>query len=149
MTPDELRNALVGAWRLVSYTATDIENGGVIEPFGPQPQGLIMYTTSGRMSAQIMRTRRPHFRQGRLEEGLHEELAAAAVGYMAYGGTYEVPESDLVVHHVELSLFPNWVGTTLTRVADWDGERLRLILPEPAVIWGARRKGILTWERAR
>jgi hypothetical protein len=41
------------------------------------------------------------------------------------------------------------VGTTLTRVADWDGERLRLILPEPTVIWGARRNGVLTWERAR
>jgi hypothetical protein len=36
MTPDELRNALVGAWRLVSYEAAGIGNGDVIEPFGPQ-----------------------------------------------------------------------------------------------------------------
>jgi hypothetical protein len=148
MTPDGLRNALVGAWRLVSYGAAGIGNGDVIEPFGPQPQGLITYTPSGHMSVQIMRPERPDFRQGRLEAGLPEELAAAAIGYMAYGGTYEVPKGDLVVHHVELSLFPNWVGTTLTRVAGWDGERLRL-MPEPTVIWGARRNGVLTWERAR
>ncbi|MDX3761882.1 lipocalin-like domain-containing protein [Streptomyces mirabilis] len=147
MTPEELRSALVGAWRLVSYEATDIDGGDVIEPFGPRPQGLILYTPSGHMSAQIMHPERPHFRQGRLEEGLPQELAAATLGYLAYGGTYEVPTSDRVVHHVELSLFPNWVGTTLTRVADWDGERLRLILPEPATIWGARRNGILTWKR--
>ncbi|MCX4579413.1 lipocalin-like domain-containing protein [Streptomyces sp. NBC_01571] len=149
MNPDELRETLVGAWRLVSYRATAVDDGEVVQPFGPRPQGLITYTPSGHMSAQIMRPLRPRFRQGRLEKGLPEELAAAAVGYLAYGGTYEVPEDDLVVHHVELSLFPNWVGTTQARVADRDGDGLRLSLPEPAPIWGARRTGVLVWERAR
>jgi hypothetical protein len=103
MTPDELRNALVGAWRLVSYEAAGIGN----EPFGPQPRGAHhVHTPSGHMSAQIMHPERPNFRQGRLEEGLPEELAAAAVGYMAYGGTYEVPKGDLVVHHVDSACFP-------------------------------------------
>ncbi|MEU7763982.1 lipocalin-like domain-containing protein [Nocardia sp. NPDC049190] len=149
MTRDQLRNVLVGAWRLMSYEATDIESGEVVTPFGPRPQGLIMYTAGGHMSAQIMHPERPDFRAGRLEEGLPEELSAAAVGYMAYGGTYEVPKDNLVVHHVKLSLFPNWVGGAQTRIAEWDGETLRLILPEPAPIWGARRNGVLTWERAR
>ncbi|MEU7631511.1 lipocalin-like domain-containing protein [Nocardia sp. NPDC049220] len=149
MTRDELRNILVGAWRLVSYKATDIESGEVVTPFGSRPRGLIMYTADGHMSAQIMHPERPNFRAGRLEEGLPEELSAAAVGYMAYGGSYEVLEADRVVHHVKLSLFPNWAGGTQTRVANWDGERLRLILPEPAMIWGARRNGVLTWERAQ
>jgi hypothetical protein len=149
MTPEELRSVLVGAWRLVSYKATDIESGKLVEPFGPQPEGFIMYTASGHMSAQIMRPGRRDFQRGRLEEGASEELAEAAVGYMAYAGTYEVPNADHVVHHVKISLLPNWVGTALTRVADWDGESLRLILPEPAQIWGARRDGVLVWERAR
>jgi hypothetical protein len=149
MTPDELRDSLIGAWRLVSYEATDVGSGDVVEPFGPRPRGLITYTPGGQMSAQIMRVGRPDFRQGRLEEGLPEELAAAAAGYLAYAGTYGIPEDDVVVHHVELSLFPNWVGGTLTRVAALDGDRLRLSLPEPARIWGALRAGVLTWERAR
>ncbi|MGW3246265.1 lipocalin-like domain-containing protein [Streptomyces sp. NPDC001070] len=149
MTPDELRNSLIGAWRLVSYEATDVVGGDVVEPFGPRPRGLITYTPGGQMSAQIMRVDRPDFRQGRLEEGLPEELAAAAEGYLAYAGTYAIPEDDVVVHHVELSLFPNWVGGTLTRVAALDGGRLRLSLPEPARIWGVLRTGVLTWERAR
>ncbi|MER7676093.1 lipocalin-like domain-containing protein [Streptomyces sp. NPDC096934] len=148
MNPDALREHLVGAWRLVSYRATAVDGGEVVEPFGPRPQGLITYTPSGHMSAQIMRPLRPRFRWGRLEEGLPGELAAAATGYLAYGGTYEVPEDDLVVHHVEVSLFPNWVGTALTRAAARDGGTLRLSLREPALIWGTRRTGVLVWERA-
>src|SRR6478752_5786163 len=64
MNPDELRENLVGAWRLVSYRATAVDNGEVVEPFGPRPQGLITYTPSGHMSAQIMRPLRPRFRRG-------------------------------------------------------------------------------------
>src|SRR3954471_20234651 len=147
MNPGELRKALLGAWRLVSYKATAVEDGGVVEPFGPRPQGLIVYTPSGHMSAQIMRPGRPAFREGRLEKGMPGELTAAALGYLAYGGTYGVPEDDLVVHHVQLSLFPNWVGAPQVRVVAWDGPRLRLALREPALIWGARRDGVLVWER--
>ena len=149
MTPEELRDTLVGAWRLVSYMATDIESGEIVEPFGPRPRGIIVYSADGHMSAQIMRPDRPAFHGGRLEEGRPEELASAVLGYMAYAGTYEVPAADRVVHHVGLSLFPNWVGGDQIRVVSWDGERLRLALPAPTPLWGARREGVLVWERAR
>ncbi|MFI8185710.1 lipocalin-like domain-containing protein [Actinacidiphila glaucinigra] len=148
MAPDELRESLISAWRLVSYAATDVATGEVVEPFGPRPRGLITYGPDGHMSAQIMRVGRPDFRHGRLEEGLPEELAAAAAGYLAYAGTFEVPAEDTVVHRVELSLFPNWVGDSQTRIAELDGRRLRLSLPGAARIWGALRTGVLTWERA-
>jgi hypothetical protein len=147
MAPDELRGVLVGAWRLISYRAANVETGAVVEPFGQRPDGLIVYSPDGHMSAQIMRPGRPAFQRGRLEEGLPEELAAAATGYLAYGGTFEVPAGDLVVHRVKLSLFPNWVGTSQSRVAGWDGKRLQLSLPEPTLAWGARRTGVLIWER--
>lgn len=39
MAPDELRESLIGAWRLVSYAATDVATGEVVEPFGPRPRG--------------------------------------------------------------------------------------------------------------
>lgn len=149
MTPQELRRTLAGAWSLVSYQATDVETGGVVEPYGPHPRGLIMYTQNGRMAAQIMNPGRPRFQKERPEEGLPEELATAAVGYLAYGGSYEVSEGGLVSHHVELSLFPNWVGTTLNRIATLDGTTLRLAFPRPAPVWGTLRSGVLVWERTR
>lgn len=40
-------------------------------------------------------------------------------------------------------------GCHFARVVDWDGDRLRLIIPEPAFIWGALRNGVLTWEPPR
>lgn len=147
MTPEQLRAAVIGAWRLVSFKATAVDRGDVVEPYGARPRGMLVYTADGAMSAQIMRPDRPQFQQARLEEGQPEELVAAAVGYMAYGGTWEVSGESLVVHHVEISLFPNWVGATLSRIATWDGDRLDLNLPEPAMIWGARRTGVLKWER--
>ncbi|MEU1622658.1 lipocalin-like domain-containing protein [Streptomyces sp. NPDC005722] len=148
MAPDELRASLTGGWRLVSYEATDVVTGEVVEPFGPRPRGLLTYGPDGCMAAQIMRAGRPEFRHGRLEEGLPGELAAAAAGYLAYAGTFEVPAADTVVHHVEMSLFPNWVGGSQKRIADLAGRRLRLSLPGPGRIWGAIRTGVLTWERA-
>jgi hypothetical protein len=43
---EEIRRRLLGAWQLVSYTATSID-GKVIHPLGPTPHGLIVYTPQG------------------------------------------------------------------------------------------------------
>lgn len=42
-----LREALVGAWRLVSCVETDVETGEVFLPMGPNPMGFILYTPDG------------------------------------------------------------------------------------------------------
>jgi hypothetical protein len=44
---------------------------------------------------------------------------------MAYCGRYEV-HGDHVVHHIEQSLFPNWVGTSQKRFIELEGDRLTL-----------------------
>lgn len=43
---------LVGVWRLRRVTAT-APDGTVSLPYGPEPRGLIFYTSGGRMSATI------------------------------------------------------------------------------------------------
>ena len=42
--------------------------------------------------------------------GTDTRARAAFATFIAYGGRYEVT-GDTVAHHVETSLFPNWVGT--------------------------------------
>ncbi|MCX4460514.1 lipocalin-like domain-containing protein (plasmid) [Streptomyces sp. NBC_01340] len=69
MTPDELRAALIGTWRLVSYEATSVDDGEVVRPYGEHPLGLIMYTADGYMSAQITTPDRPLFGEQRQEYG--------------------------------------------------------------------------------
>ena len=58
-----LRDKIVGTWRLVSYVAQDDRGGAASYPLGPDAVGLIMYTTDGYMSAQLMRPGRPGYDQ--------------------------------------------------------------------------------------
>jgi lipocalin-like protein len=46
--------SLVGAWKLVSFEFRKDERQS-IDPFGEKAQGSIIYTESGRYSAQLMR----------------------------------------------------------------------------------------------
>jgi hypothetical protein len=146
MTPAELRTALVGTWRLVSYEAGGVDDDEIVRPFGEQPIGLIMYSADGYMSAQIARPDRPLFDADRFEAGQPEELAEAARNYLAYAGPFRVPDGTTVVHEVMLSLFPNWMGGAQLRVAQLDGKVLQLALVTPVQIWGKLRTGVLTWE---
>src|ERR1051326_8143102 len=115
-----LRAHLIGHWTLVSLTAVD---GSQIEyPMGHDATGVISYDEAGHMAAQIMQAGRPRFASGDIDAGTFEELSAALTGYTAYFGTYSVDEgAGVVTHHVEGSLFPNWVGTDQRRGNGLDG----------------------------
>lgn len=143
---NEVRMRLLGAWQLVSYTAADA-GGEVVQPLGPTPYGLIIYTPEGYMSAQLGRDDRPHLSSGRLEDAASDELALAAVGYVAYGGPYEVVDADTVEHHVTTSLFPNWIGRSQVRKVQFAGSFLQLSVATPTRIWGAERTAVLVWNR--
>ncbi|MFD7406007.1 lipocalin-like domain-containing protein [Streptomyces sp. NPDC059866] len=143
---EEVRRRLIGAWQLVSYTATSAD-GDVIHPFGPTPYGLIVYTPEGHMSAQLGRGERAPMRSARLEDASPGELAEAAAGYVAYGGPFEVVDPGTVEHHVTTSLFPNWVGRSQVRTVEFAGSFLRLGLATPTRLWGAQRTAQLIWNR--
>lgn len=52
----EIRNGLVGTWKLVSYASKPAGKDGPIEyPLSKDARGYIIYTADGYMSAQIMR----------------------------------------------------------------------------------------------
>ena len=98
-------NPLVGTWRLVSFAIRDAA-GRVEEPFGPDPVGFITYTADGVMTAQLGRADRAQLAVGDWLAATDAEVTAAARGYYAYCGTYEIRDGE-VVHHVEMSLMPN------------------------------------------
>ncbi|MGW2933619.1 lipocalin-like domain-containing protein [Streptomyces sp. NPDC001156] len=143
---EDVRRKLLGAWELVSYTATDTD-GQVIDPLGPQPHGLIVYTPEGYMSAQLCRSDRPRTGSDRLEEATADELAQAAMTYVAYGGPFTVVDPTTVEHQVTTGLFPNWVGRPQIRRVGFEGEFLKLSLATPTRLWGADRTAELTWRR--
>ena len=53
------------------------------------------------------------------------ELTDAARGVVAYAGHYEV-KGDKVYHHIDVSFFPNWVGSANVRNFKFDGKLLIL-----------------------
>lgn len=136
-----------GAWRLLSCEGR-WSDGRVTFPYGERPGGMLMYDGNGHFSGQIMARGRPGFATGNLLKGTGEEVRAAFEGYIAYYGTCSVDEErGLVVHNVEGSFFPNWVGDVQTRAYEFQGDTLQL---STMPIRGSRADltVVLVWERA-
>jgi hypothetical protein len=137
-------NPLIGTWRLVSWENRGAD-GGITYPLGEDAVGYIMYNPDGYMSVAIMRPDRAMFVAGDLLSGSPEEKARAAGTYVSYCGRYEF-RGDTVVHQVELSLFPNWVGVDQERLVEVTGDRLTLST-RPILLGGMQRTAHLILER--
>jgi Lipocalin-like domain len=124
---------LVGAWRLVSWRTRGAD-GQITYPMDTDPSGYVLYTADGRFSVTISRRGRAGFAAGDLLGGTTEEKARAVEGFVAYAGRYSF-HGDRVIHHVELSLFPNWVGSDQERWVELAGRRL--ILSASPLLLGA------------
>ena len=143
-----LHEKLVGAWELVSYEARSENDQRTVHPLGEDASGYVMYTPDGHVSVQIMRPGRPLYQVPGPGEGTVAELAEAAAGYLAYSGSYHVVDNSVVVHEIDVSLLPNWVGEPLRRKVTLDGRRLELTTITPIMIDGRPHTAVLTWDRA-
>jgi hypothetical protein len=141
---DGSSNPLLGAWRLVSCE-TRAQDGAIDYPLGRDAVGLLIYTDDGHMSVSIARAGRRPFAAGDLLGGTGDEKASAVDGYISYCGRYERRDGS-VVHHVEMSLFPNWTGRDQERRVELHGDRLTLEAP-PFLVKGTEQRALLVWER--
>jgi Lipocalin-like domain len=137
-------NPLIGTWRLISWQNRSLLDGEVSYPLGKDAVGYIMYGQDGYMSVAILSPDRPKFVAGDLLSGGAEERARAVGTYVSYCGQYEFL-GDTVVHRVELSLFPNWVGVEQERLVEVMGDRLTLST-RPILLGGVQRTAHLIWE---
>ena len=134
----------MGTWKLLSWENRTLE-GEVTHPLGEDASGYIAYTEDGYVFVAIMRSGRAPFAAGDLLTGSTAEKAGAAETYVSYCGRYEL-RGDTVVHHVELSLFPNWVGVAQERLVEVSGNRLALST-RPLLLRGRQQSAHLVWER--
>lgn len=140
-----VQNPLVGVWRLISCELSTAD-GEVSYPWGRDASAYIMYTPDGYMSYQVMAGNRTLFASGDLFGGTAEEQLAAVRTYQSYCGTYEF-RGDSVIHHVEVSSFPNWVGQDQVRFVSLVDDVLTLSAA-PLVLHGKSRTARLIWKRA-
>jgi hypothetical protein len=80
---------------------------------GPDALGYLLYSTDGALGHRLA-AGRPGFAADDLLGGITKEQARAAEGFVAYAGRHSF-FGGRVLHHVELSLFPNWVGNDQQR----------------------------------
>lgn len=141
------KSNFAGTWKLVSWESKSTD-GQIIHPFGENPIGYITYSESGYMSATIMKTHRPNIEvsladlmnarkiflkpwllvtAGKYVKAMIRYLQASA-NYVSYSGKYEI-QAETVIHDVDVSLIPDWIGIKLERKFQFIGDRLVLVTP--------------------
>ena len=120
------KDDLVGSWHLESWTIGYSDRDEFSYPFGEEPQGLLLYTDDGWMSASIARKGRAAFPEDVSFRKIPDtDKAGAFSSYFHYAGRYRVVDGD-VIHFVSQSLNPNFPGTEQLRHAELDGQTLVL-----------------------
>lgn len=125
-----LKEQLVGAWTLVS-ASSKLPDGSLA--WGPNPIGLIVFTSSGHYSTQLMRSDLPKYVSNNRAKGTAEEYKTIAMGSVANFGTYSVNEANKTFTiSYDGSTFPNRKGATETRPFVIEGDQLRITNPAPS-----------------
>ena len=132
----------IGTWKLIECISKE-KDGKTTYPFGDHPVGEIYYDPKGNMSVQIMKPGVGKFSSENWLLATPQEAQAAYLAYLSYYGTYTVnADSGFIVHHIQASLFPNWVNQDQKRYYEFKGDQLTLKTP---VIGTAQFQ--LTWQK--
>ncbi|QEU89976.1 lipocalin-like domain-containing protein [Streptomyces kanamyceticus] len=129
------RSDLSGVWRLVAFD--DLGSGGerLEGPLGPDPRGLLIYSTDGHMSVSLMRT----------AASTRPPSTPVPLDFMGYAGTWRI-DGDRVVHRVGITHTPRLKDKDEVREVHLEGGHLSLFGTVPAGDRQLRR--VLEWNRA-
>src|SRR6202161_3643736 len=112
----ELRQKIVGTWKLVSVVYEDQATKERTPVYGEHPRGIQIATPQGRWLALRTSESRP-------VPKTDEERAQALKSMIAYTGRYRV-ENGKVITKVEAGWNEDWVGGEQVRNIRLDGETL-------------------------
>ena len=126
---DAVQKQLIGTWKIMAFEDRKDEHDPNSEwtyPYGRNPKGYFVYDNTGHVMIQIMKTPpSAPFASGDDEKPTAEEVKTAFTGYVAYFGTYTVDAAkNVVIHHVEGSLRPSFIGTDQPRPFILAGDHL-------------------------
>ena len=124
-------------------------SGAVFHPWGTDVRGRLTYDRAGHVSLQIAKVGRERFASDDLETGTPAEIRCAWDSYHAWFGRFTVGlDEQSVIHHIEASLFPNWVGVDQMRLVTLEDDGL--VLRSKPMSYGGQPVEFLTrWVRSR
>ena len=145
-TESDIRDRIVGTWKLVSTEETMKDGSTRPYPqYGAHAKGFLMYQRDGYMCADLVNPDRLKWADP--AHPTPEEKLAAADGTFAYCGRYEIDvKQKRIVHLPEMATDPSFVGSRQIRPYIFEGDRLvfsDLEKNDPSV---ARWK--IVWEKA-
>jgi hypothetical protein len=145
----QIAEALIGVWTLQNYS--DVAEGLPPRyPLGSRPEGLLIYTPDGFVSAVLMAPHRPNLGGNGFTDGTADQYAPAGKGFIGYTGRYEMDEAQSIVTHRPLVAFaPNMVGSIQQRRVELEGDVLVLIAEHAPSTDLPAIKSRLEWARVR
>jgi hypothetical protein len=112
--------ALLGTWRMTSWTREAAATGEITDAMGADPNGYIAYHADGRMMALVVNRHRAKLKGAMLTD---DEKIALFDSMLAYSASYTL-EDDRVIHRVDASWNPAWGISDLIRPYTLEGDRL-------------------------
>lgn len=102
-----------GVWTLVSIANTNADSSKT-HPYGENPQGLLIFESTGEYAIQILKADRPKIVSGNKNTATPEENTVLVKGSNSHFGNYVVDEQlHTITYKVAHAFFPNWEGTSL------------------------------------
>ncbi len=139
-----MKSEITGTWKLKSFESRS-KDGDVFYPFGENPKGFLMYGKSGYMSGMISRADRSNLSVKNEINMDESEKSSISEGFIGYSGKYEILD-DKIIHHVEMSFIPNWIGKPLDRFYSFENDDLVLTTP-PEVFNNKKFVHYIVWEK--
>ncbi len=127
---------IVGTWMLQSFI-TRLDDGSKHLPYGDKPEGRIVYTPDGFMSAHLWNPE-SHI------EGANQN---ADPHYFSYCGDWTI-EGMMVRHRVHAATEASWTGQDKLRTLKSTGNLLELTAQQ-VFFRGKYGLGVLVWDRRR
>ena len=126
-------NALVGTWTFTSAQLRS-RSGDAIDLYGPNPRGILVFTSDGHFVLMNTRPDRSPYASGDSMRGTPAEYEQTVHGTVAYFGRYTVDAAGKTFRiDIEGCSFPNYEGTRQVRPYTLRGDRLTFLNPSPTV----------------
>jgi len=139
-----LARQIVGTWEIVSVAITAAD-GTQVQPFGPKPNGIIMFDASGRYASVFGNPDRPKISADNRLAITPEQFGEAAKEFAANFGTWSVAETDRTITlQFEGSLDPNNEGAKATYALALAGDDMKF-----SITLSGRRVEVVDYRRAK
>lgn len=147
LSPKQWKQQLPGTWVLVSVDNIN-PDGKRTQPYGENPQGVLMFDKDGNYALQILGTNRTRFVSGDKTKGTADENRGLVLGSNSHFGKYRINAADnTITFQIEHAFFPNWEGTEQKRNFTLSENEFRYTVPTTTN--GVGVSGEVIWKRQK